>query len=62
MDKRGAYSEQAEIESPEILEGRADVPERVAAHKRAVSESGSVEGNNKAADGSDHLFIVIHGE
>ena len=43
QDEWGA---EAEVEGPEVLEGGADVPERVSTDQRAVGETGAVEGNN----------------
>ena len=45
-DEWGAGSKKAEVEGPEVLEGGADVPERVGTDQRTVGEASAVEGNN----------------
>jgi hypothetical protein len=45
-DKRRAGCEEAEVEGPEVLKGRADMPERASADQGAIGKACAVVGDN----------------
>ena len=53
VNERRANGKKAEVERPEVFEGRTDVPKRTGTDQGTVGEARPIKGNDQAADGGN---------